>query len=48
MLYDVFDLSRPGESTDKARVSVFRAMVKQGVLEVPPYESELVRKGVST
>ena len=48
MLYDVFDLSRPGESTDNARVSVFRSLVTQGVLEVPPYESDLVRKGVST
>lgn len=48
MLYDVFDLSRPGEKTDKARVSVFRANVKQGVLEVPPYESKLVKKGVTT
>lgn len=47
MLYDVFDLSRPGSSTDAARVSVFRARVISGVLEVPPYESELVRKGVS-
>ena len=47
MLYDVFDLSRPGESTDKARVSVFRAKVEKGILEVPPYESELVKKGVS-
>jgi CRISPR-associated protein Cas5d len=48
MLYDVFDLSRPGESTDNARVSVFRSLVTQGVLEVPSYESELVRKGAST
>ncbi len=47
MLYDVFDLSRPGESTDKVRVSVFHAKVKQGILKVPPYESELVKKGVS-
>lgn len=47
MLYDVFDLSRPGESTDKARVSVFRAKVEHGALEVPAYESELVKKGVS-
>lgn len=48
MLYDVFDLSRPGENMDKARVSVFRAVAKQGLVDVPPYESELVRKGVST
>jgi len=48
MLYDVFDLSRPGESMDKARVSVFRAKVECGVLEVPPYESESVKKGGTT
>jgi CRISPR-associated protein Cas5d len=47
MLYDVFDLSRPGASTDQARVSLFRAVVKQGVLDVPPYDSDLVRKGAS-
>lgn len=48
MLYDVFDLSRPGDSTDKARVSVFRAKIERGILEVPPYEDdELVKKGVS-
>jgi CRISPR-associated protein Cas5d len=47
MLYDVFDLSRLGRSTDAVRVSVFRAVLKQGVLEVPPYESELVKKGAS-
>ncbi len=45
MLYDVFDLSRPGESTDKARISVFEAKVRHGVLKVPHYSSELVRKG---
>lgn len=48
MLYDVFDLSRPGECTDNARVSVFRSVVKKGVVDVPPYESKLVRKGVDS
>jgi len=47
MLYDVFDLLRPGESTDTARVSVFRAIAQGGIVEVPPYESELVKKGVN-
>ncbi|CAN5366013.1 type I-C CRISPR-associated protein Cas5c [soil metagenome] len=46
MLYDVFDLGRPGTKFDSARVSLFRAEVRDGVLEVPPYESEAVRKGV--
>jgi CRISPR-associated protein Cas5d len=48
ILYDVFDLSRPGDSTDEARVSVFHAKIEGGVLTVPPYEDDfLVRKGVS-
>ncbi len=45
MLYDVFDLSRPGGSVDKARVSVFRGKAEQGLVAVPPFESDLVRKG---
>ena len=47
MLYDVFDLSRPGESADKARVSVFYAKAIKGIVDVPLYESDVVRKGVS-
>ena len=46
MLYDVFDLSRPGESTSDPNVSLFRAKVEGGVLVVPPYASEAVRKAV--
>jgi CRISPR-associated protein Cas5d len=44
MLYDVFDLSRPGSSADKARISLFEARIEGGVLEVPPYDSPAVRK----
>jgi len=44
MLYDVFDLSRPGTAYDDPSVSVFEAEVKGGVLTVPPYESDAVRK----
>lgn len=44
MLYDVFDLSRPGKNTDAPAISLFRARIKQGVLMVPPYEDEGVRK----
>lgn len=47
MLYDVFDLSRPGESTDRAVVSLFLAKLQAGVLEVPHYRSELVKKGAA-
>ncbi|RIH86861.1 type I-C CRISPR-associated protein Cas5c [Calidithermus roseus] len=50
MLYDVFDLARPRgplrtDKGEKPSVSVFEAEVKDGVLEVPPYGSEKVRKG---
>ena len=44
MLYDVFDLSRPGSSGDKPAVSLFQAHVRAGVLEVPPYDSDAVFK----
>ena len=44
MLYDVFDLSRPGTSTDAPAVSVFHAMIRSGVLEIPAYGSGEVRK----
>jgi CRISPR-associated protein Cas5d len=44
MLYDVFDLSRPGHNDDKPSVSLFRASVKEGVLTVPCYESDQVKK----
>jgi CRISPR-associated protein Cas5d len=47
MLYDVFDLSRPGESLkedDSPFISLFRAEARSGVVEVPPFESDAVRK----
>lgn len=44
MLYDVFDLGRANDAHAKPAISTFRAHVKQGVLEVPPYESDAVRK----
>lgn len=46
MLYDVFDLSRPGEATSKASVSLFRAKADKGVVRVPEYASDDVRKAV--
>ena len=48
MLYDVFDLglNRQGEPTDKASISLFRAKVEQGIVQVPRYESAEVRKAV--
>ena len=44
MVYDIFDLSKPGSSNDAASVSLFRARVENGVLEVPAYASDDVRK----
>lgn len=44
MLYDVFDLSQPGDCHSPPRISLFNARVVQGRLEVPDYESEAVRK----
>ena len=49
MLYDVFDLSKPHESLDTSRkgnnegtlgISLFRAAIRDGVLDIPPYGSE--------
>ncbi|MGI5838982.1 MAG: type I-C CRISPR-associated protein Cas5c [bacterium] len=45
MLYDVFDLSMPGgPQAGKPAVSLFHAFIKQGVMEVPDYESDQVLK----
>lgn len=46
MVYDVFDLHK-WKITKKAEpaVSLFQARLTQGVLDVPPYDSELVLKG---
>jgi len=45
MLYDVFNLSRQNKpGAGEPFISVFRAEIRNGVLDVPPYESDLVRK----
>lgn len=44
MLYDVFDLSRPGSPSDRPAISLFRATIQQGVLAVPEYASDDVLK----
>lgn len=44
MLYDVFDLSRPGTSNSPPSVSVFHAVIKDGVLDIPDYADGAVRK----
>lgn len=45
MLYDVFDLSRPGSRYDAPAISLFQASVEDGAMEVPEYASREVRKG---
>lgn len=44
MLYDVFDLRRANGSDAKPCISVFHARIEGGVLTVPPYHSDEVRK----
>lgn len=44
MLYDVFDLSRPGDADARPAISVFHAQIDQGVMHVPAYESADVLK----
>ncbi|MCG3125527.1 MAG: CRISPR pre-crRNA endoribonuclease Cas5d [Phycisphaerae bacterium] len=44
MVYDVFDLSRPGGSNDQPSISLFHAVIRSGVLNFPAYESKEVRK----
>jgi CRISPR-associated protein Cas5d len=42
MVYDVFDLGRPGHDMSSPHVSVFRARVVSGVLEVPSWNDPAV------
>lgn len=44
MLYDVFDLSRAGGSSERPSISLFEAAIVGGVLDIPPFASEQVRK----
>ena len=44
MLYDVFDLRREVVRDYRPFISLFDAAVVNGVVEVPPFESEKVRK----
>ena len=46
MLYDVFDLAQANDSNANPAISVFHAFVEQGVLNIPEYQSEAVRKSV--
>jgi len=44
MLYDVFDLSKPGTNHSPPRISLFQARVRGGVLQVPDFLSDQVAK----
>lgn len=44
MLYDVFDIRTANGQDGSPCISLFRAQIVHGVLDIPPYESELVRK----
>jgi hypothetical protein len=47
MLYDVFDLRRPGRALvegDRPFISLFHAMIKKGVVFVPDFNSSDVLK----
>jgi CRISPR-associated protein Cas5d len=46
MLYDVFDLSRPGTDMDMPAISIFHAQVRDGVMQVPNYSDDAVLKCV--
>lgn len=47
ILYDIFDLNEiRDDGYAPPRISLFRAYVKGGVLDVPPYESEAVLRAV--
>lgn len=44
MLYDVFDLDQVIIDTAKPCISLFYARIEDGVMQVPPWDSELVKK----
>lgn len=44
MVYDVFDLNRVNGRSAPPFISLFRAKIEHGVLEVPPFDSPEVRK----
>jgi CRISPR-associated protein Cas5d len=46
MLYDVIELSRPGNSVAAPSVSLFRARVENGILDIPAFEDDAVLKSV--
>lgn len=47
ILYDVFDLRVPNDSFALPFISVFRAKIENGVLDIPPYDSDEVLKPIT-
>ena len=48
MLYDVFDLRKINNNSVKPFITLFQAVIEQGVLNVPPYKSPKVLKPESS
>jgi CRISPR-associated protein Cas5d len=46
MLYDVFDLRVPNDSSARPFVSLFHACIEKGVLQIPQYDSDQVLKPI--
>jgi CRISPR-associated protein Cas5d len=44
MPYGIYDLSQPSHRWSQPSVSIFRAQIQNGVLEIPPFASDEVRK----
>ncbi len=44
MVYDVFDLGSPSSSDASPYISVFKAVIQSGVLEIPDYDDPAVLK----
>lgn len=44
MVYDIFDLSRPGNANSAPQISVFNASIHNGVMHYPAYGDPAVRR----
>jgi len=44
VLYDVYDLSQPGTSESPCQISLFQPVITGGVVEVPDYMDDAVRR----
>ena len=46
MVYDIFDQKDPGvQKKAHPRLALYHAVMKKGVIQVPPYDSPEVMKG---